>query len=565
MHKTQNDFNYSIKYAFDIRDSVENYSHRLRCLYSYITHDKFQNSKDFYKKYTAFKDTNLIKSQYDNEVVKNSEHDYRYYNLTRPFVKSAILEPKPGYKVINTLTFAFTSKQGMRNFIKDMRFTKDQIPYGFCRKVNGKPVFTFPIVFDKGLHINVANKIIEKIITQFLNRTDRYGKVHISTNINMPSSIYEHWIDPFTGKIITDLSKILCGDRIQDFEEKFSKISLKDLLFAVEPYIKQFNLHQRAKKSRSLDFISNREGIDKNFLRCNTYLVNHFMMQKNPYIRAQARKDWKFAAETFIAEVFGKYKYRCNKHNEKYSERVLKDEFDRTSDVADTIRIKEDCVISHQNSIKFYEKEIEKNKELIIKYPDSIKKFNSDIKNHQDAIDREKMKLGWSLEDLEKLKVRYNEELKTYLANKKEECENTKEEALGLQFSKAEIKSFIRSLNLKTKIDCNKFRKKVLDTLLELKILSTDFRYQIKLTCRTYKLDFQWIKKLYKEFLKKIDFYFNIILYLNTYIMLENVLFVEKVKNKMRVNSRKLLERRLSAPPLYSEEDSNISPTILQF
>lgn len=564
MHKTQNNFNYSIKYAFDIRDSVENYSHRLRCLYSYITHDKFQNSKDFYKKYTAFKDTNLIKSQYDNEVVKNSEHDYRYYNLTRQFIESTILEPKPGYKVVNSLAFLFKSKQGMRNFIKDMRFTKDQIPYGFCCKTKKSLFFGFQLILDKGLHINLAKKIIEKITNGFLNKTDRYGKVHIFTTIVMPSSIYEHWIDPFTGKIITDLSNILCGDRIQDFEEKFSKISLKDLLFTVEPYIKQFNLHQRAKKSRSLDFISNRDGIGKSFLRCNTYLVNHFMMQKNPYVRAQARKDWKFAAETFISEIFGKYKYRYNKHNEKYSESILKEEFDRTSDIADTIRMKEDCVTSHQNSIKYHEKAIEEYKERIIKQPEFINAFNKYIKDNQDSLDREKMKLGWSLEDLEKLKVKYDEELKIYLANKKEEYENTKEEALGLQFSKAEVRSFIRSLNLKTKIDCNKFRKKVLDTLLELNILSTDFRYQMKLTCRTYKFNFDWLKKLYKEFLKKIDFNY-IILYFNTYIMLENVLFVEKIKNKMKQNSRKLLERRSAAPPLYSDEISKISPTILQF
>lgn len=70
----------------------------------------------------------------------------------------------------------------------------------------------------------------------------------------------------------------------------------------------------------------------------------------------------------------------------------------------------------------------------------------------------------------------------------------------GLAFSKKEVTLFLKNLNLDTKIDPCKFRKIVLDVLLDLKMLSTNYKHDyMKCLCRKYLFSKEHWLKVYRK------------------------------------------------------------------
>lgn len=518
-------FNRSIKYTFTVRDSVDGYTNKLKYLYSIINCIPIKKTNDFYKYYTAFKSDSSLRTQKDELIQK-----YQNYNLTRNFKISSIVKAKEDFEVVNTISFIFSNKEGMKDFLRDFRFNKDDVVYGFFIKniIRTKThCYGFQIAFDKGIHKNKALKL-QETYNNFFAKTNRYGKAKLLLDMILPSAIHDRWVDPFTAKTIYDVKGILD----YDYKTNPKQLNYQEFYNKINPYLKQFEAHFRYKNSRPQDFISNKDCFDSKILKINTYIVNHYMQHKNPYKRSQAKKDWKYAAEQFLAEVFGKAQYHLNLHNSKYNYSVLKEEFDRNSTTAKSLNDYKRLAEDHRNAIKSIEKEIE-----LLKLDNKV----IEIESLTNKLETEKCRLGWNLEDIERHQKQYDIELEHFLLSKKEEKKQNEYKAFNLQFSKAEVRSFIKSLNIKTKIDHNLFRKKMLDGLMELNFLESDFTYKPKITCRTYKLKIDFVRNMYSKIKEVLEICFNIFnLRFISIIMLKNLYLDESIKLMMKTNRRRL-------------------------
>lgn len=122
-------------------------------------------------------------------------------------------------------------------------------------------------------------------------------------------------------------------------------------------------------------------------------------------------------------------------------------------------------------------------------YQRLFQKYQDIRKSKEDLKDRIKSKKN-SIESYSSSGYRYN------CLKMNKEFEDLHYSLFGLTFSKKEITLFINSLKLDTKINACKFRKIILDVLLDLKMLSTNYKYNyIKCICRNYLFSKErWIK-----------------------------------------------------------------------
>ena len=570
MLETNSDFLRSIKYFYTVRDSVNNYAYNLRYLHSRMTLLPYDESKNFYKNHTGFKTT---------ESLKNQNKDYALYNLTRCFVDSSMISIKTNtgkdFQGCNTICFMFSSKTGLANFMKDFRFSHDEVAYGFFIKGFNKKypnTFAYGIqVCIKTTHKNQINYLLKQY-NNFFNSTNRYNIAAAKASVVIPSSIHDRWFDPFKLKVIWSAKEILQVDK----EHSRSKnLELKDLYCKLNPFVKQYKTHyKQSKYSRPNNFISNKDNVELDLCKSNTFIVNHYLMHKNPYKRAQARKDWKFAAEEFLNEFLGKYMYKQNNVNKLIDEERLKEEFDQRS----TEKRNLDEIIAYkdkyQKDVDLYKYKLEHVEDIVRenyrksrdehrnRYAEQIKSgevYDLDDEPNQNYLDRHiaehrnefqnklkeaEFRLSCSDQNIEIQKNTYNKLLDNHIQSIKSSIMNNLDSYLNIQFSKAEIRSFLSSLNIKTKIDYNKFKKTMIDVLLELNFIENkdSFNYKPKITCRTYFVKKDFVEKFYEKIKDRLRFCFNII-FNNLYyyiIMLKNQKWDNKVRTLMLNNYRQL-------------------------
>lgn len=116
-----------------------------------------------------------------------------------------------------------------------------------------------------------------------------------------------------------------------------------------------------------------------------------------------------------------------------------------------------------------------------------------------------------------------------------------------IKISKAEIILFLRSLDIKTKIDANKFKRNIAKILLDFNFVETNFYYKPKIKCRSYKVCLDNLVKFYKKLLERIknNFKFNF----NFIYMLKNHNIVEFIEKEILSYNEPLLLTYEGSPP----------------
>ena len=422
MPDNNSNFSKSIKYFYAVRDSVPSYVNEITRLYQELTKKSYKDYKVLNQHITAFMSTQYCRNQ--EGAVKDGK-DYRLYNLKKSRLLNTRCQISKSFVVDNAIAFYFKNATCMHDFIKDMRFKKDEIVYSAWS--DPLKLYTFVVKFEKGVHINKL-KIFRRKCGKMMYYSNRYGSWGVETKIALASSIYDRWFDPFAKKVIWDAKKVF------EHARNAKALTLNDLYKRIEPYIAQYESYNKVAKSRSSNFISNDKKTPLLAKRCNTYIINKFVEKYNPYKRSQTRKDWKYAAECFMNEFIGKILYIRSK--------------DITNDV--------------------------------------------------------------------------------------------------LKISKAEITLLLRSLDIKTKIDANKFKRDMLRLLLELNLLKTDFYYKPKIECRTYKFNWNKIATFYRIIGIRLNNIFN---FNRNIIMQKKDEFVELVERWISTNKERLLHCYMGPPP----------------
>ena len=213
-------------------------------------------------------------------------------------------------------------------------------------------------------------------------------------------------------------------------------------------------------------------------------------------------------------------KYYDKKIDERYinAERKLPDEPFQYSKSDEELRAQYNMYVENGtiDMFKMLDKTSYESPEAYIKTTHEKEKFDFDLKmldsyeedpEYQRCVEKSKKaqkqvkylseELRYNKRDLD----RFSKDDYPYVYRKKaSEYFDSRCSLFGLAFSKKEVTLFLKSLNLDTKIDPCKFRKIILDVLLDLKMLSTNYKHDyMKCLCRKYLFSKENWKKVYNK------------------------------------------------------------------
>lgn len=465
------------------------------------------------------------------------------------------------------IMLGFDTKYQVYSFLKDFHLDKKDVVFCFStneaiRDENHHKIdeaFVYKIVFKINPLYKTSIHTFAHSLIDYVNHFAKsvYGNVKVYNYIQLPSSIHDRWLDPFTFQKILDFSTIYNNYK------KSEPVSLGKILSICKAKIEHYV--KNSSKSVS-NFISNASQVKQttHVDEFSTTFYYKYLQDKNPYKIAKFRKDWKFAAECFIKEVIGKYIYNCKK--EKNHE--LLDEYQRQKrDVHDCYdfdpdHLKDEIarkVCELKSKINDLEKE---SQDIDLKIEDlrrswvapqnlQPKKTDEELLATYNGDAHQLMIMMWKTsedyikyvrtqeqnkEDDEKLwGYRETDEYKSLVKRYKEVRNEIRLHELsidfytddnyeskfkrmhkkldelynrlnGLVFSKREVTLFINSLKLKTKICPYKFRKIILDEFMKQGMLYTnnDNHYnRFTYICRRYLLNKDVWTRLQRE-LKKL-------------------------------------------------------------
>ena len=463
------DFDRSIYYAYHLYDTNPRFLDNVYFLLSRLVNKKrvreyHCNEKNFYfdRIITALKDRKTIKPDY-KPALKDGK-DYRYRNLIQ--TTGIPMRRKNGKKeFFFGVAFYFNNKEACKYFLQEFNIKKTNV--AFSAYIDHLKKYEVVFRFTNGVTEKQLSNLMYQANFVLEKNSGFYKDYLISNKCYLASTIHDRWFNPFKGKTMWN-SKIIANsfNKTIDFSE-----FMKNIFIAK----KKYTYEQIVPTSRPITFISNKNKLPNSILRENLYITNHFLQDMNPYKSSRCRKDWKLAAEAFLNEVIGKFVYKKHEvENYKQSDRILDEE--------------------KNNSVYIYKN-----------YAKDALAYNNEYSEENYKIYM-KCARNFAIEGVDN-RIDKNPDLLNHLF-----------------FSKHELKLFINSLNLSTKINALKLRKVVLDKLVKLGILTTDGKYRVKCFCKSYKL----VRDNAKAFYDKVKFNISnslVVLSLSLlkiYYMLEN-------------------------------------------
>lgn len=478
-------FNQSIKYAFPLIRNA-GFKKSLYFLVSRLTNNKSIRENHYskpeaplYKFFTIFRDVSTCKKNYSKST-KNGK-DFHLYNLNKtaqiPLYRDYFTNSGRAVRYYNGISFRFNNKESCYNFLKILKIRPEHVC--FAAYIEKLKQYEVVLRFSEGITPKQKDNIIS-ITNEIFNRSElAYKDSTISSDCYIPSTIYDRWFDPFKKRVLW---------KIDDIRKTFAnQVSFCNV-------VKELLIY-RNKLRRNWDsgcrinyFISNIDKLSREKLRENLYIVNHYINKSNPYVRKDARKDWKFAAEQYLNEVIGKIKYHINMYRDKI----------------DNAR---DYVIEHPSAdMNIYMKNIDECKRRI-----EIAKSKSN----------NELSIKWDLENIEIYKNAYDKHLNEAIESRKNLIKSEANKYLSVFYSKKETIKFVEKLNIKTKVSAIKLRKIVLSELCKLGIIEIENEYRSKVFCRSYKVLKDSFTKFYSFIYNKIKLFYFI--YFNKYnYMLQN-------------------------------------------
>lgn len=535
MSEKKQDFNQSLKYALHLRKADPYFIEHMYYLISKILHYKKirehdehwnhrkSNGRYYNEKFTCLKPIKYLLNK-DTSATKDGK-DYRLYNLTLPTKLDTYrtFTSSDGKELLLFYGFSlwFKNKIAAKDCIKELGIKKSEI--FFSGWIDKHKRYEVAFVFKSSIFKEQFDCLEGKFISFFERNRLRYNGI-IRRFINVPSSIYDRWYDLFAQKVMNNSKEI---------RTKTGKsIDYQTLIIRLNPIVSKYEKNSKS-YSRINYFISNQRYVDK--IRDKTlYITNHYINKYNPYKTKDTRKDWKFAAEQYLNEILGKFKY----HQELYRDELKNADCNELTDLnsftndkcakfedytkgmwgkaSDMWHLLDETRFSIEDKVSKWKKEIEKYSNLLIKdiserTLDEVNELNKVKLNEENEtqyiennLQHAKEALDFYLDEIEMNKKKLNEYVKNEVKKAKIKIKANKDNYLALFFSKKETELFIRNLNLKTKISAKKLRKIVLDELCRLDLLVTDGTYEVRKSCRVFHLKNDKFKSLFNRIKKYI-------------------------------------------------------------
>ena len=511
-------FKQSIKYSFQLREAPF-YAYYMRQLVASFLGMKVENFHPKYK--LAF--TDAYKLRHCKSVKPEKNADYTLKNLTDycVFEPTRVIEIPSNKKyktatIVTGFSLAFKNKTACKDFLKFMNIKPEDV--FVASWIDKAKRYNVSFRFKKSLfeaQYKHFKNAFEQVTTFYENRY----KVKFSDKVAIPSSIYDRWFDPFTGKTLWNTKEILSKTKHKlDIDKVYKQLSIA---------INRINSCSTNGNSCVNYFIENSSKIanKKDLLRQNLYIVNHYINEKNPYKRRDARRDWKFAAEQYLNEVLAKFYYKNT---------LYKNEF---NSVYDNICKTDPAICSRIQSIESTQDLIDNTKGLMNRYKDVLaidpaERTRDDYLKaglmyrdqfNNETIEKRIKDFERSIENLLENVKRDEEWIKKNTESKVKEKQDlikkNKDSYLLTFFSKKETELFLRKLNLKTKIVASKLRKAILDFMLNNSLIEIKEDYVLKTKCRLFKLCPDSCRRFYHFISKKIKYiskyYFYILIFIN--------------------------------------------------
>lgn len=506
------DFSLSIKYSMPLIKNAS-FKQSVYFLISRLTNNKtFRETHrsingSYLDKYiTILKNPKFVAKACTNSTKDGK--DYRLYNLTRnvtiPLHREFDTRSGRHHKYLYGVALHFKDKYSCRTFLDDLRVRPQDVI--FAAYIASTQKYEVVLRFPKGVTPKQERQLICNLNFIFNNSENRYIGFDYSTNCRIPGTIYDRWFDPFSQKVIWNANDIR-----KSFHNTISFSEFMSNLFILRRKLINGNC---STKSPLTHFISNINLVPASFLRENLYIVNHYINELNPYKRKDARKDWKFAAEQYLNEILGKYKYIRNN---------IGKELERAQELA----------ISESTNVQINQRMIDDSKKNVENY-----------KAKSILTAQEQYYLKTDIENIEiytKIRNKYIDEVKESVKNR---FYKNIDDKTAMYFSKKEAELFINSLNLKTKISAVKLRKLVLKKMIELNLLTIKEEYRSKVSCRKYSIN-SYIKDFYNIIKDKLN---SFIFYINNYYMLQNT-SSDKISIDSDLGQIRVLMDTYRAPP----------------
>lgn len=519
MSEYKPDFKQSMKYAFQLRKDkyyVSYIKQLVGCL-------KNMKPDDVKLKYTptAFKDSYLL--AHSQKIDPEQNTDYTLHNLTSssgciPSRKVTVKKKEKSIEVpvYTGFSLTFKNKTACKDFLKMMNIKPSEI--FLAAWIDKTKTYSVSFRFTNTIFLAQYNRFVEalKNVVEFYKI--RYG-VSFSEYVLIPSSIYDRWFDPFSGKVLWDMKKIR--------HKTNHKIELQKLYNSINSISYRIKSNNTSQWSCINYYIENRNRIPRSskLLRENLYVVNHFINSKNPYKSRDARRDWKYAAEQYLNEIIGKFTYKQDLYNEAFNS-LEEEAYEKSNDVRihlETIRSCKGYIESFQNKIETIKRVQKKNLE------DWTEKDRIDVGlysarmderiKHFETLDSKirycENKIEINHEEIEFTNKFVKQEVDKYVKRHQIIMEENKDRLLSTFFSKKEIELFLRKLNLKTKIVPAKLRKVIIDFMLENNLITKTADSLMKVKCREFKLNIDACSEFYKKIFSLIEdikvFYFSLL------------------------------------------------------
>ena len=523
MSRTDVKFLKSIHYAKNLRTNCENYSSKYNQLVHKIHPDLI------YYKYTptgmwSLKDLENYKPIID--IIEGTHHlhyggdPFRNFKLN---VRCKLIYKKR--QKHDFVMLGFDNRHQLRAFLKD--FSIHQNDVAFCFWHNNPQKDENNEVISQGnykvvIRINPLYKVtLLKLQEKFDEYTKNYAKwsyghITVYDDIQLASSIHDRWFDPFKMETIREFD-VIYNAFMRTCEKK--KLYKLDSLFRIIDKRIYDNFSRCSKQSNR--FISNISCItsvigDSFAKKLATSLYYRYLERLNPYKIAKYRKDWKFAAEQFILEVFAKHIYykKCLATNPSIHQTLENDISSLTwqrdyllKDINPDNKDELNAFVEKlDREIKSDEDEIPQLQTIMYKMMERIffpskeaeekhlKEYH-EIRNRKIKLEKE---LNGKKDQLKYYRDGYYEKHYRYVFNKFEELEFEK---YGLFISKKEVQMFIDTLNLSTKINACKLRKTVLDVFVSEGFMKKSKDYSIyNCVCRRYIFNSDLMNKLIETF-----------------------------------------------------------------
>lgn len=529
MSNTQN-FNQSIKYSFPLignksfKKSVYFLLSRLRNNKKLREFEPYSDLDKFYfKNLTILRDIKTCKKTYDKAAKDDTDFHLHNLNLSSPISMWRTYTTRYGDELTRYygISLWFKNKETCHNFLKTLNIHRDEVCFaGYIDKYKAYEVV---LRFSEGVTKNQIDNLLNIVLELYKRNPALYKNSKAGYSCVIPSTIYDRWFNPFDQKVLWKANEIrkTFGNTVN------FRVVVKNALI----------YRYRERKNRRVEstsygpiysggsainyFISNKDRLPIDKIRENIYFVNHYLADKNPYKRKNARKDWKFAAEEYLNEIIGKILYKVDEYNED-------------------IKSIKDVLLEHPTvDMETYGELIEDSKQKLVSYEAKLKmnpgdsdlerwvKFSADnIRLYSEIYDQ---KFNEAIEERKNLlKSRFN-------------VNN-----ITLFFSLKETKKFVEKLNLKTKISAIKLRKIVLDEFVKLNLFEVSEEYRSKVFCRQYLV----LRKSIVNFYNKINTNLKYLLFIfkKFNYMLQNSISTKSL-NYIGLVTNKIVLEKIFGPP----------------